>query len=431
MRRRGPSRGTLWWTLAASAFIHLVVAGPIRSELEAFLNAPSAAAQKPVRVVQLSPERWSQNARTKPGQHPPAVSSHAKSEGPSEAVATPTPPSPSPSPSASPSPSPDRMSGQIVDVAPTADDTPDPNARFLAVQNTRVEKETSARIREIDPQLPRVTPKLEREGSADEPVGTRVATPEVTVKGDGRTADKAKSDRNEPLVLKMPEILRREGLDLSLSPGSGPGVRPRKTRESLRGKGDTLDIQLGRNAPKSEEDEGGRAGAKDGTGATPVPSLEALMPTIGTLDRISGSPREAHIEGVEEGDATFLNAKEYKYATFFVRVRDAIRDPWASAMQREYQRRDPTGQIYGMRDRSTVVAVVLKPSGDIADITVQETSGVDFLDDVAVDAFRKAQPFPNPPAGLIDPDGMIRLQMVLMVVADTPSLFRFRALPPP
>jgi TonB family protein len=38
---------------------------------------------------------------------------------------------------------------------------------------------------------------------------------------------------------------------------------------------------------------------------------------------------------------------------------------------------------------------------------VVKSSGVDFLDEIALDAFRKAQPFVNPPRGLADPRGEI------------------------
>ena len=36
-----------------------------------------------------------------------------------------------------------------------------------------------------------------------------------------------------------------------------------------------------------------------------------------------------------------------------------------------------------------------------------KSSGVDFLDDKAQEAFKRCQQFPNPPNGLIDADGQI------------------------
>ena len=52
--------------------------------------------------------------------------------------------------------------------------------------------------------------------------------------------------------------------------------------------------------------------------------------------------------------------------------------------------------------------MVLTPEGGLRDIEVTRSSGVDFLDNEAIAAFRRAQPFPNPPQGLIDDSsGMI------------------------
>lgn len=123
-----------------------------------------------------------------------------------------------------------------------------------------------------------------------------------------------------------------------------------------------------------------------------------------------------HIENVPEGDGTFLNTKEFKYATFIHRVSDAVYPYWDSFLHVEYRRRDPTRRIYGQKDRATVVRIELDLSGRVEDLHVAESSGVDFLDDVIVRAIRKAEPFPNPPPAMADEDGLIRLSYRFVVV---------------
>jgi TonB family protein len=118
---------------------------------------------------------------------------------------------------------------------------------------------------------------------------------------------------------------------------------------------------------------------------------------------------------VPEGDGTFLNAKEFKYATFFYRVRDSVADHWEDLAASEYRRRDPTGNIYGVRDRSTMLRVQLNKQGVLVDVHVEQTSNVDFLDAVAVEAFKRAQPFPNPPPGIADEDGSIRFNFQFII----------------
>jgi len=68
---------------------------------------------------------------------------------------------------------------------------------------------------------------------------------------------------------------------------------------------------------------------------------------------------------------------------------------------------NPDGKIYGVKDRLTVLKVSLRPDGSLANVIVERPCGVDFLDDEAVSAFRKAQPFPNPPKGLVDEDSKL------------------------
>lgn len=127
----------------------------------------------------------------------------------------------------------------------------------------------------------------------------------------------------------------------------------------------------------------------------------ALVPSQQVLARALSGGTSDHLPDVEEGDDTALNAKKWKFASFFNRVKEQIRQNWHAA--REYGKRDPTGSLYGGRLRYTVLIVQLKPDGSLADVQLEKGSGIDFLDDVAVDAVKDAQPFPNPPQQLIDP----------------------------
>ena len=81
-------------------------------------------------------------------------------------------------------------------------------------------------------------------------------------------------------------------------------------------------------------------------------------------------------------------------------MKSQVREHWRPV--EVYRRRDPTGSIYGNKDRYTLLRVQLKPDGSLANLTLQTPSGVEFLDDEAMEAFKQAQPFPNPPPQLVD-----------------------------
>jgi TonB family protein len=68
---------------------------------------------------------------------------------------------------------------------------------------------------------------------------------------------------------------------------------------------------------------------------------------------------------------------------------------------------DPKGNQYGMRDRYTILDVTLDGAGEISALRVSRTSGLAFLDDAAIEAFRRAAPFGPPPPGLLGKDGTV------------------------
>jgi TonB family protein len=146
----------------------------------------------------------------------------------------------------------------------------------------------------------------------------------------------------------------------------------------------------------------GREGAPGGPPSQPTPPQAiALQPTQQTLARALGSEGTSdYLPEVDEGDETALNAKKWKFASFFNRVKEQIRQHWHASQ--EYSKRDPTGSLYGGKIRYTVLIVRLKPDGSLSDVTLEKPCGVDFLDDVAVEAVKEAQPFPNPPQQLVD-----------------------------
>lgn len=135
------------------------------------------------------------------------------------------------------------------------------------------------------------------------------------------------------------------------------------------------------------------------------PPQPELRPTLGNLrDAIMGTGLE-DLEDVEEGDRTALNAIEWRHAPFFNRVQTQVEQYWRPGD--EYAEHDPTGHIYGYRDRETILKVVLNRDGSLRSTYVIEESGAGFLDDEAREAIEQAAPFPRPPRGLIDPESQV------------------------
>lgn len=430
MRKRKHQRGAsvLVASFVGSAIFNLLVGLPLLRVLSDLLSA--GGPPPPVRVVKLSAEQWSRNRQTNERARNPALGPTRPTPNASNLQEPQKPDEPKKEEEKKVE---EKLTGQIVEVPPTQDESQNPEAKYLSKYNSNVEKESTARIEERNRKMKRVTNKLQTtEQQAIEK--NTVPTPNITLKGDNGTGEKdgvrteKSGEAQQRFVLEMPDLRRRDNVQLKLGnePGIGGSVSNRSGTAAMKGNSDRLNIQLGNGSEDSAGESGGKEGSATGTEEKKqLPTLAALLPTFGTISRMSGSPSMDHVEGVPEGDGTFLNAKEFKYATFFYRVRDSVASYWEDLASNEYRRRDPTGNIYGIRDRSTMLQVRLSRDGKLSDVKVEQTSGVDFLDHVAVEAFQKAQPFPNPPPGIADEDGSIRFNFQFVVTMRSRSPLDF------
>jgi len=302
---------------------------------------------------------------------------------------------------------PEEPPGQVVETVPGNRERPD-DARFAGETDNRVERETVSRDRRPSKVVaPRATAPAAEQTPPGESEGDALAI------GSGSGEGEAQEERKFGSKLELPSIARRDELKLKLSPDGVGQVRNRTGSDELHGNSDRFRVQLGEgddpaDRPGSDGPSGGRA-------------LQ-LFPSAAVIDRLTAAPAPDHVEGVEEGDGTFLNTREWKYASFMNRLKKGVSQHWdPSGVART---RDPTGNVYLWKDRYTILSVTLSSDGSLDDVYVEQSSGVDFLDREAIAAFERAQPFPHPPRGMMDEDGRIHFQFGFFI--DTRSAgFRF------
>ena len=272
--------------------------------------------------------------------------------------------------------------GQVVDLArPHEEKRPD-NARFAAEYDSSVEHETR-KYGKFDPN------ELQRSrGDSDR---SRAAVPEQASSPGSAGA----------LAMRTPPRRRANALSTPGDPERDPG----ESGERFPGPSDLdgLFAPPGGGGPRRFQP----LARESGSLLSPGQGVASLIPSEEEVARAVGSGTQDYLRDVDEGGETALNAKRWKFATFFNRVKEQVQNHWRAGQ--EYQRRDPTGAIYGAQDRFTLVHVQLHSDGSLAKASVAQTCGVDFLDDTAIEAFKQAQPFPNPPhqlvrAGVIDFD---------------------------
>lgn len=309
----------------------------------------------------------------------------------------------------------DKPQGQVVDVAPGNNEV-DPNAKYLAESNNRVRKETRAReqtpfYKNAMPQ--RTAPQAQEGADSQPPQAPRIAG------NNGLGQDDAPmSEGGQKPSFEIPDARRKNEVAMRTDPSTpGPGVSVKNQSESdeLAGNSKRLRIQPG--VGGDEVGSAGRVGA---------PGLAAaLMPSRAVMDKVLGAAPNDHLQDSEEGDATLLNTREWKYASFFNRVKQSVGMHWNPNEQ--LRRRDPTGATFAGKDRYTLLAITLDDKGQVKDIQVEKSSGLDFLDLEAVSSFKRAQPFPNPPPGLLSQDSEVKFQFgFFMEMGGGPRMRLFR-----
>lgn len=135
----------------------------------------------------------------------------------------------------------------------------------------------------------------------------------------------------------------------------------------------------------------------------------------GKLDARGVSSTNDYVEDVPLGDLTYLNTVEYKYYGFFHRIRQKLEQFWGRSIQEKAESILKEGRkIASEENLITSVIVTLNEAGEIIDVYVKGSSGVQELDDAAVDSFNEAGPFPNPPKGLVK-NGEVQIEWGFVV----------------
>jgi len=274
---------------------------------------------------------------------------------------------------------------QVIEVTqPDVEATPD-KARYVSEYDTRVDKQTVAR------------------GSTEEMVA-RPKPRDLPVASQDKLGLQKPTEPLKPSPFENPRgtgalDMRRPGpTEAPAQPvtelGATHGVKEPTTAEGvLQRSGQGQRISTRTTTPQGDGGTGGEVGR---------PKVPDLRPSEEVLSRVVGGGSVDDVDDADDGETTALNSKRWKFATFFNRMKRQVAQNWHP--DRVYLQRDPNGNVYGTRDRITVLRVTLKPDGSLAKTYVVQSCGVDFLDDEAVHAFQLAQPFPNPPSALVQGD---------------------------
>lgn len=125
-----------------------------------------------------------------------------------------------------------------------------------------------------------------------------------------------------------------------------------------------------------------------------------------------------YIKDIDPGLETLLSTKEFKYHSFYSRMRSKLNEHWTPIVRQRMENAYKKGRsIASEDDKITKLLVTLDKQGNLVKVQVISNSGISDVDEAAVDAFRSAAPFPNPPNGMVDGDGQIKIRWDFVIEA--------------
>lgn len=118
-----------------------------------------------------------------------------------------------------------------------------------------------------------------------------------------------------------------------------------------------------------------------------------------------------YLENIKKGNQNLLNTREFKFYTYFNRIRTQLQQYWEPSIQGRLHKLLRSGRkIASAGPKTTKILITLNNQGLLVAVQVLEDSGLRDLDEAAIEAFKKAAPFPNPPNGIIEKDGTVKIR---------------------
>jgi len=267
----------------------------------------------------------------------------------------------------------DLPSGQVVDIARPEEERRPDESRFLAKWDSVVPRETKSLF---DKDVPVRGKKLQRLAM---PLRTKVV-PTI-----------------EDAAIPGEYQEQREKIEEQVKKGTIAGFE-----------GEYGDLQRGTERQEPGRLTGTESVDRKGQEPSELRLPARYLPYFWGSDTALTSPSNDYLTNVPDGDETALNTRRFLYADYYNRIKQAVSYHWAPG--KVLMVHDPGGNIFGFKDRYTKIEAVIDAHGAVVDIRVVLSSGADVLDREAVDAFRAAAPFPNPPVPLLK-DGYLTMQL--------------------
>lgn len=266
-------------------------------------------------------------------------------------------------------------------------------------------------LEQLQKQKPQETTKRkEPEIAETEDAGNRELDPNATI-----LSDRTQTAKQQTKANRTDDFREKKGKGMMGSTKSG-GLPPTGDPAANDGK-ETADVADGV----------GEAGKKKGIKRDwRTLSLKDL--SVGG-DGLEDAASDDRLEGIRESDRTILSTREFRYFSYYHRIKELLRQYWKPAVENRMARMWAQGKTMREDELVTRLLILLDEGGTIRKISRVASSGLAEVDSAAVEAFERAAPFPNPPKGIIDSDGFVRIRWDFILKAEAGPIIQFQRAP--
>lgn len=180
---------------------------------------------------------------------------------------------------------------------------------------------------------------------------------------------------------------------------------------------------------KPENTEGDQALPKEENNKTAGIKRDWKTLSLKDLSVGDGAPTAAsddHLKDYDSGEDTVLSTREYRYFSYYTRIKELLRQYWKPNVEQRLYKMWAKGRSLSDDEIVTKILVLLNDNGQIQKISRIGSCGFAELDEAAVEAFQRAAPFPNPPKGIIEADGFVRIRWDFILKTEASPRIQFR-----
>jgi protein TonB len=205
----------------------------------------------------------------------------------------------------------------------------------------------------------------------------------------------------------------------------GKGTGPKDQLEANQG---TIPPNGSDNEPTTSED----LAVGEGVNPPQTKGVKRNWKTLSLKDLSVGgdgeqaSASDDYLPNITNGERTILSTREFRYFSYYNRIKDLLRQYWKPSIEREVAKLWGKGRMLNSEELTTRVLVLLDKTGKVQKISKIEVSGFSEIDEAAIQAFYQAAPFPNPPTGLVDTDGFVRINWDFILKTASAPRIQFR-----